>query len=100
MEYMHRIKKMLCKELEEYAEKNKLSSASDLEMIWRLTDTIKNIDKIEMFEEETGIMVNYQTVESNEALYALLKAGADVLVAGSAFFGATDRKAFLQSIEK
>ena len=54
MEYMHRIKKMLCKELEEYAEKNKLSSASDLEMIWRLTDTIKNIDKIEMFEEENG----------------------------------------------
>jgi hypothetical protein len=54
MEYMHRIKKMLCKELEEYAEKNKLSSASDLEMIWRLTNTIKNIDKIEMFEEEKG----------------------------------------------
>ena len=26
--------------------------------------------------------------------------GADVLVAGSAFFGAADRKAFLQSIEK
>lgn len=54
MEYMHRIKKMLCKELEEYAEKNKLSSASDLEMIWRLTDTIKNIDKIGMLEEEKG----------------------------------------------
>ena len=31
---------------------------------------------ITQFEEETGIMVNYQTVESNEALYALLKAGA------------------------
>ena len=38
---------------------------------------------ITQFEEETGIMVNYQTVESNEALYALLKAGAgdyDVVV--------------------
>jgi len=38
---------------------------------------------IDQFEEETGITVNYQTVESNEALYALLKAGAgdyDVVV--------------------
>ena len=38
---------------------------------------------ITQFEEETGIVVNYQTVESNEALYALLKAGAgdyDVIV--------------------
>ena len=38
---------------------------------------------IEQFEEETGIMVNYQTVESNEALYSLLKSGAgdyDVVV--------------------
>ncbi len=38
---------------------------------------------ITQFEKETGIVVNYQTVESNEALYALLKAGAgdyDVVV--------------------
>ena len=38
---------------------------------------------IEQFEEETGIMVNYQTAESNEALYSLLKSGAgdyDVVV--------------------
>ena len=28
------------------------------------------------FEEKTGIMVNYQTCESNEALYSLLKSGA------------------------
>ena len=38
---------------------------------------------ITQFEEETGITVNYQTAESNEALYALLKAGAgdyDVIV--------------------
>ncbi len=31
---------------------------------------------ISQFEEETGITVNYQTVESNEALYSLLKIGA------------------------
>ena len=38
---------------------------------------------ISQFEEETGIAVNYQTVESNEALYSLLKTGAgdyDVIV--------------------
>ena len=38
---------------------------------------------IAQFEEETGITVNYQTVESNEALYSLLKIGAgdyDVVV--------------------
>ena len=38
---------------------------------------------ITQFEEETGITVNYQTVESNEALYSLLKIGAgdyDVVV--------------------
>ena len=38
---------------------------------------------IDQFEEETGITVNYQTAESNEALYSLLKSGAgdyDVIV--------------------
>ena len=40
-------------------------------------------DLITQFEEETGIIVNYQTAESNEALYSLLKSGAgdyDVVV--------------------
>ncbi len=40
-------------------------------------------DLITQFEEETGIVVNYQTAESNEALYSLLKSGAgdyDVVV--------------------
>ena len=38
---------------------------------------------IDQFEEETGITVNYQTAESNEALYSLLKNGGadyDVIV--------------------
>ena len=38
---------------------------------------------IDEFEEQTGITVNYQTAESNEALYSLLKSGAgdyDVIV--------------------
>ena len=53
MEYIEKIKKMLCKELDEYAMKSKISG-SDLEMIWKLTDTVKNLDKIEMLEEESG----------------------------------------------
>ena len=38
---------------------------------------------IDQFEEETGIRVNYQTAESNETLYSLLKSGGgdyDVIV--------------------
>ena len=40
-------------------------------------------DLINQFEEETGIRVNYQTAESNEAIYSLLKSGGadyDVVV--------------------
>ena len=51
MEYMHKIKKMLCKELEEYGDKKSLSSA-DVEMIHKLTDTVKNLDKISLLEQD------------------------------------------------
>ena len=40
-------------------------------------------DLIDRFEEETGIRVNYQTAESNETMYSLLKSGGgdyDVIV--------------------
>ena len=50
MEYIEKIKKMLCKELDEYAMKQKLTGG-DLDMIWKLTDTVKNLDKIEMLEQ-------------------------------------------------
>ena len=53
MEYIEKIKKMLCKELDEYATKNKLSMA-DIDVIHKLTDTVKNLDKIEMLEDEGG----------------------------------------------
>jgi hypothetical protein len=53
MEYIEKIKKMLCKELDEYAMKGKLTMA-DLEAVHKLTDTVKNLDKIAMFEEESG----------------------------------------------
>ena len=56
---MHKIKEMLMKELYEYEEKAKKMnggklSAGDLETIHKLTDTVKNIDKIEMLEEDDG----------------------------------------------
>ena len=53
MEYIEKIKKMLCKELDEYAMKSKLTGG-DLDMIWKLTDTVKNLDKIEMLEDDGG----------------------------------------------
>lgn len=55
---MHKIKKALMDELYEYEEKMKKSgsniSGAELEKIHKLTDTIKNICKIDMLEEEDG----------------------------------------------
>lgn len=50
MEYIEKIKKMLCKELDEYAMKGKLTM-SDLQPVHLMTDIIKNLDKIEMLED-------------------------------------------------
>lgn len=57
MHYMHDLKDLLCAELEDYVEKGKKSgkmSMGDLESIHKLTDTVKNILKIDMLEGETG----------------------------------------------
>lgn len=53
MDYMHELKEKLCEELEEIARKGELG-AGDLEIIHKLTDTIKNLDKIEMLEDGGG----------------------------------------------
>ena len=53
MEYMHELKEKLCDELEEIAKKPDMS-AGDLETVHKLTDTIKNIDKIDMLEDDGG----------------------------------------------
>lgn len=50
MEYMYELKDKLCDELEEIARKGELG-AGDLEIIHKLTDTIKNLDKIGMLED-------------------------------------------------
>ena len=57
MHYMHDLKDLLCAELEDYAEKGKKSgkmSIGDLDSIHKLTDTVKNILKIDMLEDESG----------------------------------------------
>ena len=53
MEYMYELKDKLCKELDEIARKPEMG-AGDLEIIHKLTDTIKNLDKIEMLEDDGG----------------------------------------------
>lgn len=50
MDYMYDLKEKLCKELEEIAHKPEMG-AGDLEIVHKLTDTIKNIDKIDKLED-------------------------------------------------
>lgn len=50
MKYLHELKEKLCKELDEIAHKPEMG-AGDLEIIHKLTDTIKNVDKIDMLED-------------------------------------------------
>ena len=52
MEELYKLKETLCKELEEYSKKGKMS-AGDLEVVDKLSHTIKNIDKIiEKYDED------------------------------------------------
>lgn len=53
MEKLHELKEKLWAELDELAEKRDMG-AGDLEVVHKITDTIKNIDKICMLEEEGG----------------------------------------------
>ena len=57
MRYMEDLKDLLCAELEDFAEKGKKSgkmSMGDLETVHKLTDTVKNIMKIDVLKEEAG----------------------------------------------
>ena len=51
MEYIEKIKKMLCNGLEEYAMKGKLTM-SEVDIVHKLTDTFKNLNKIAMQERK------------------------------------------------
>ena len=59
MEYMYELKDKLCKELDEIARKSEMG-AGDLEIIHKLTDTIKNIDKIDMLEDDGYSQAGYR----------------------------------------
>ena len=57
---------------------------------------------IEQFEERTGIRVNYQTAESNEALYSLLKSGGadyDVVVPSDYMIGRLIEEDMLEKLD-
>lgn len=51
MRAMQDLKEMLCKEIDKIAKKGELSAGS-LETVHKLTDTVKNIDKIMALEED------------------------------------------------
>lgn len=59
---MEKIKDMLCEELDEYAKKGELSAGA-LDTIHKITDTIKNLDKIEMLEDDGGYSERYYPYE-------------------------------------
>lgn len=53
MRTLKELREKFCEELDEIARKGELN-AGDLETVHKLTDTIKNIDKICMLEEDGG----------------------------------------------
>lgn len=53
MKTLEKLRDMLCDELDEIAEKKDMG-AGDLEIVHKLTDTIKNIDKICIMDEDGG----------------------------------------------
>ena len=59
MEYMDKLKDKLCEELDEIARKPEMG-AGDLEIIHKLADTIKNLDKIEMLEDGDYSQAGYR----------------------------------------
>ena len=57
MKALEKLRETLCEELDKVAKKNDMS-AGDLEVTHKLTDTIKNIDKIMMLEGDEGYSQN------------------------------------------
>lgn len=51
MQSMYELRDMLCKELDEITRKGELG-AGDLDIAYKLVGTVKNIDKIEMMEDD------------------------------------------------
>ena len=53
MKHLEKLKEALCEELDKFAKSGDIT-VNSLEKIHKLTDTIKNIDKIMALEEESG----------------------------------------------
>ena len=66
MKSMYDLRDMLCKELDEITRKGELG-AGDLDIVHKLTDTIKNIDKIEMLEDDGYSQRRYSRPVTGEA---------------------------------
>lgn len=66
MKAMHDLKEMLCDEIDKIAKKGELTAGS-LETVHKLTDTVKNIDKILMLEEDEG---GYSERRDNRGRYS------------------------------
>ena len=70
MKALYDLKEMLSAELEEIARKPEMS-AGDLETVHKLTDTIKNIDKICALEEDGGYCLLYTSIRGKSAILYL-----------------------------
>ena len=58
MKHLEKLKEALCEELDKFGKSGDIT-VNSLEKIHKLTDTIKNIDKIMMFEEDGGYSETY-----------------------------------------
>lgn len=68
MEYIHKIKKLLCEELKSYKDIPEINKTV-LDEIWKLTDTIKNLDKIKLLEESESHSYNSYDYYDEESSY-------------------------------
>ena len=69
MEYIHNIKKAICKGLEPFGEKSKIEDPREVEMIWKMVDIVKNIGKIDMMEGEGSSEARGGSYESRGGSY-------------------------------
>ena len=58
MKHLEKLKDALCEELDKFGKSGDIT-VNSLEKIHKLTDTIKNIEKIMMFEEDGGYSERY-----------------------------------------
>ena len=71
MKELHELKENLCNELKEYGRKGKVS-AGDLDVVDKLTHTIKNLDKIiENYDEDYSSNYAYRGGNNYDGRYSM-----------------------------